>query len=242
MKTNILVLAAGQVAFNISDGGYPLCLTEIDGVSIIERVVNNTRSINGATYSFAILEKDAQRFHLDKVVTLLAPSAKVIRVPESTKGSACTALLAASQIPLDDHLLIVSANELVDMNLSDVIKDFRERELDGGTLTFRSVHPRYSYVRLNNAGMVIEAAQQNPISNNATAGVFWFRRTADFVEAVKLMIRKNASVSGQFFVAPAFNELILKHARVGVYELEVCKYRPLKTERQVQQYEQGALA
>jgi hypothetical protein len=239
MNTNILVLAAGPGGLDPSSGNYPVCLTELDGVSVLERVVAKTLTIQGAQHCFAILSRDAERFHLDRVVTLLVSGARVVKIPESTKGSACTALLAAIQLPQGDDLLIVSANEIVDVDLAAALTSFRSRDLDGGTLTFRSVHPRYSYLRLDAGGLVVEAAQQKPISNHATAGVFWFRRTGDFVEAAKALIRKNASVGGQFFVAPAYNELVLKQRRIGIIELDVTKYHPLKTERQVQQFEHG---
>ncbi|HDL7925103.1 TPA: hypothetical protein PXQ85_004171 [Yersinia enterocolitica] len=86
---------------------------------------------------------------------------------------------------------------------------------------------------------MIEAAQQKPISQNATAGVFWFARTHDFAEAAKNLIRKNASVNGKFYVAPTFNELILKQMKVGTIDLNVDDYKLLKTERQAQQFESG---
>jgi len=240
MNISVLILAAGQIASDGNDSGYPLCLTEFDGVSLLERIVDNTRNIEGVNYAFALLEKDAARFHLDKVAKLLVPNAVVIRIPETTQGSACTALLAASQLDPNNELLIISANELVDVDFSAMLNDFRARNLDGGVLVFRSVHPRYSYVRLNAERLVTEAAQQVPISNNATAGIFWFAQTSEFVEAAKNLIRKNASANSKFFVAPTFNELILKQARIGVLDLDLSKYHPLKTERQVQQFEQEA--
>lgn len=239
MSTNVLILAAGEVPFDKHEDSFPLCLTELDGVSIVERIVKNTAEIESVKYCFAILEKDAERYHLDRAVALLAEDAKIVCIPASTKGSACTALLAASQLPPQNDLLIVSANELVDLNLALVVEDFKKRDLDGGTMTFRSIHPRYSYVRLNAEGLVAETAQQKPISHHATAGIFWFRRTDQFVDAAKSSIRKSASVSGKFYVAPAFNELILEQARIGIYELDTRKYHPLKTERQVQQFENG---
>jgi hypothetical protein len=165
-----------------------------------------------------------------------------VRIPENTQGSACTALLAAVRLPPEDDLLIVSANELVDVDFADVVRAFQARRLDAGTLTFRSVHPRYSYVRLGPDGLVEEAAQQDPISQHATAGVFWLRRTADFVDAAKSMIRKDARTADRFYVAPAFNELILRQARVGTVEIPAGRYVPLKNDRQVRQFEQGQAA
>lgn len=239
MTINILVLAAGSSSVATNDGGYPLCLTEFEGVALIERIVANTQSIKNARYSFAMRDAEVGRYHLDRVAQLLAPGSHVVGVPEVTRGSACTALLAASQFNGQQEILIISANELVDIDFSEVIADFRERGLDAGTLSFRSIHPRYSYVRLNDAGFVVEAAQQNPITHHATTGVFWFARAGDLVEAIKNMIRKDASVGGNYYIAPAFNELVLKQARIGILEIDMHTYHPLKTERQVYQFEQG---
>jgi hypothetical protein len=240
MNISVLILAAGQTGFETHDGDYPLCLTEFDGLSLLERIVRNTRNIEKVKFAFAFLNHEAERFHLDKVSKLLSPGAAVFRMPESTQGSACTALLAASQLDPDSELLIISANELVDVDFSEVVSDFRGRTLDGGVLIFRSVHPRYSYVCLNSERLVIEAAQQDPISHNATAGVFWFAKTKEFVAAAMNLIRKNASVKNKFYVAPTFNELILKQAKIGVRDLELGKYTPLKTERHIQQLEHGS--
>lgn len=242
MSVSILILAAGPAGFEAHSSEYPLCLTEVGGISLLERIIGNTSDIEEASYSFAFLRNEAERFHLDKVATLLAPGANVFRIPESTMGSACTALLAASQLNLDSELLIISANELIDINFSEALDDFRSRKLDAGVLTFHSIHPRYSYVRLNDVRNVTEAAQQDPISHNATAGLFWFAKAKDFVEASMNLIRKNASVNGKFYVAPTLNELILHQAQVGVRDIESSKYTPLKTERQVQQFEQGSRA
>lgn len=240
MKTNVLILAAGHTDIEAHDGGYPLCLTELEGVSLIERIVANTHNIKNAQFTFALREADVERFHLDKVMQLLVPGAQVVRIANGTRGSACTALLAACQFNPDHEVLVVSANELVDLDLAEVVAQFRENKLSAGAMTFQSVHPRYSYVKLNDAGLVTEAAQQNPISHHATAGVFWFARAGEFIEAIKAMIRKDASVKGSFYIAPAFNEIILKQGRVGVQKLGPKRYRPLKTERQVYQFEQGA--
>jgi hypothetical protein len=180
-------------------------------------------------------------FHLDSIASLLSLGSGIVAVSEPTKGSACTALLASCQLPEDDALLILSANELVDLDLADVLADFVARDLDGGTLIFRSLHPRYSYVRMNEEGFVTEAAQRNPISQNATAGVFWYRSTRSFCTAAMAMIKKNSSVGGDFFLAPVFNELILDHKKIGVFPLETGSYYPLKTVRQAQRFELGGI-
>lgn len=242
MKTNILILCAGQTGFETHREGYPLCLTEMEGVSLLEKIVANTNTVLNSQHIFALLDKDIENFHLDKIVNMLVPGAVIVGLSESTQGSACTALLASCQLDPEASLLIISGNELVDIDFGEMINEFHQRGLEGGTLIFHSVHPRYSYVRLNSNDLVTEAMQQNPISQHATAGVFWFAKGGNFVDAAKNLIRKDASVGGKFYVAPVFNELLLKRAKIGVIRLDVGKYHPLKNEQQVQKFEREVKA
>jgi len=242
MSTNVLILAAGRAQAPDAAPGksYPLCLTELDGRSLIEKIYLNTRAIEAPCYYVAVLASDVRRFHLDKVVQQLIPGVTIVVIPENTAGAACTALLAAVRMEAEAPLLIVGANELVDLDLALVLADFQARGLDGGAVTFRSLHPRYSYVKLDADQRVVECTAQEPISQHATSGIFWYARTADYVEGAKALIRKDASVDGTFFVAPVFNELILQLRSIGVYPIPATRYIPLKTEQQVWRYEAGA--
>jgi len=230
---NILILAAAKNTAKEGQPNTPVCLAEINGKSLVERIIDNVKLITNANFVFTFLETETQHFHLDKVASLLVKDSQSISVPEETRGSACTALLAACQLDQSSELLIISANELVDKDLSIVVEDFRTCGLDAGTLTFRSINPRYSFVSLGDDGLIKEAAQRKPISAIATAGVFWFARTSDFVDGTKSLIRKGSSVDGSYFVASVFNELILKQKNIGTFPLELEKYIPLKTEQQI---------
>lgn len=237
---NILILLAGRIkSSSNSEFTYPACLTELNGVSVLESIVSNLSDISGANYIFALHAEDISEFHLDNIAKLLVPKAKITVVPKSTMGSACTALLVACELETEQPLLIVSANELVRLKINPIIQDFSIQGLDAGTLVFKSIHPRYSYVRLSKVGLVIEAAQQNPISQVATAGVFWFAKTKDFIEAAKDTIRKATVTNSRFYLAPVLNQLILRHKKIGIKEIDKTDYIPLKTNHQIQQYEQG---
>jgi len=90
--------------------------------------------------------------------------------------------------------------------------------------------------------LVIEAAQCDPISFFATAGIFWFAKTIYFVEGAKNLIRKDENVAGSYFIAPTFNQLILMQKKIGIKELDISKYLPLKNEQQVDQIKGSHLA
>ena len=57
------------------------------------------------------------------------------------------------------------------------------------------------------------------ISNEATVGIYNFRRGRDFVRAADRMIAKNLRVNNEFYVAPVYNELIARGARIAIHNV-----------------------
>ncbi len=238
----VLILAAGDQQGEFEDNDYPLCLTEFDGTTLLESIARKCAALPASEWIFAMRERDVRRYHLDNIVRQLVARPRILIVRDNTRGAACTALLAAGSIDNDDELLIVSANEVVDVDLAELAESFRDHGLDAGTIVFPSVHPRYSYVRLDAQGFVLEAAEKNPISSNAMAGIHWFARGSDFVRAAMQTIRKDAQVDGSFYVSPTFNELVLEQALIGVRRIESRQYHPLKNRRNVRSVAQPGQA
>lgn len=233
-KTNVLILAASDKGRNHRE--YPSYLSEMDGVCLLEKLCQKVHEIEGHSVHFAFLADDVKKYRLASITDLISPNASIVKVPSNTKGAACTALLAAADLDHEDELLIVSANEFIDRPLGAIVNDFRTKGYDAATLVFQSVHPRYSYVKVND-GLVTEAAQCVPISRHATTGFFWFRKAGDFIEAIESAIRKDAHHDGQYFVAPLFNELLLRGRKVGATPIDARHYMPLKSERQIAAFE-----
>lgn len=242
MRLQILILAAGQGRNLVEGHSFPFYLAEMNGVTVLERIFASTAHISNSEHFFAFRSTEIERYRLDNVVKNISQDSTVVPIPDSTMGSACTALFVASQLEQAEALLIISANELVETNFEKVVEEFSRKFLTAGTIAFRSTHPRYSYIRLDKSGNVAEAAQQNPISNLATTGVFYFKTAGIFVNSAQSMILKGHNTEGNFYIAPVFNEIILEHGTVGMALIDSSHYKPLKTENHVQRYEQGMSA
>ena len=237
---NLLVLMAGaSTAF--ADSNYPKNLVEVEGVPLVERVLDNLKSLRdaGAKLICAVSMDEQRRFHTSDVVRLIDPKAEVIEVRAATGGAACTALLAAEFINSDEPLVITNGDQIIDAELVSVIEGFQKENLDAATIVFEAVHPRWSYVRLGESGYVVEAAEKKPISRHATAGFYYFAKGRSFVSAAFSMIEKDAHVGGQFYVCPSFNEMILKQAKIGIYQIPRDAYHSLSTPDNVALYAQG---
>ncbi|WP_422845160.1 hypothetical protein [Acidovorax sp. M2(2025)] len=232
--THVLILAASNKGRDQRE--YPGFLSEMDGECLLEKLCQKVHEIPDRKVCFAFLAQDVKKYRLASIADLISPGAALVKVPSNTKGAACTALLAAAELDANDELVIVSANEFIDEPLGALVAGFRAKQYDAATLVFPSVHPRYSYVKVQD-GLVSEAAQCMPISRNATTGFFWFRRVGDFIDAIESAIRKDAHHEGRYYVAPLLNELLLKGRKVGALPIESRHYLPLKSERQIAAFE-----
>jgi dTDP-glucose pyrophosphorylase len=160
-----------------------------------------------------------------------------LEVRGNTAGAACTALLAIEHINNDQPLVIMNGDQIIETNLAAALTDFQYRNLDGGIIVFEAVHPRWSYVRCNVEGFVVETAEKRPISKLATAGFYYFARGQDFVNATFEMIKKDDRVGDKFYVCPAYNQMLLKQAKVGIYKIPREAYHSLATPQGVLNYE-----
>jgi hypothetical protein len=72
---------------------------------------------------------------------------------------------------------------------------------------------------LNTQGQAIEVVEKQVVSNEATVGIYNYKHGKDFVEASKSMIAKNLRVNNEFYVAPAYNEMIAKGMKITIYNI-----------------------
>lgn len=228
---NVLILAAGQTQ---SASPYPIWLSEIDGRLAIERLVESLKLVNEPNFVFAVRGRDIDGVHVDAILRQIAPTASVVDIRHDTAGAACTALLTIDEIHQDQELIVASATDLLDVDFQTAITEFRNRGATAGLFTFDSLHPRYSFVRTDPDGWVLEAAEKRPISRQANAGLYWYSRASDFFDSLKQMILKDANVGGVFFLSPALNELILQGKRITTWPLGADQYHPLKESRHVE--------
>lgn len=203
---------------------YIKSLQEIERKTILQYVFESLQSIRVDHFVVVIKREDADTYHLDSIVKLLRPGAEVVIVEGETRGAACTCMLSVDKLDMDKPLLITGSDQILMASPERILKHFVQNDYDGGVVIFDDVHPRWSYVKLDNEGIVIEAAEKCPISRNATAGFYYFKKAEFFFEAAKRMILKNADVNGSFFICPAFNEMILRQQRIGIFQIEKSQY------------------
>ena len=235
---NILIPMAGKsLYFSEGEFPYPKPLIEIGQKTVIEHVIQNLSSVStDVQFIFVLSNADCRKFHLDSTLNIITDyKCKIVRLDHETKGAACSALMAINHIANNDPLVIANSDQLFDDSLKDLIEGLRDA--DAGVVTFESVHPRWSYVRLNDEDLVMETTEKRPISRHAIAGLYYFHHGCDFVEAAMRMIQKDSSVNGNFYIAPTLNEMILRGKKIKTLKVDARRYHTFYTPQKIKEYE-----
>lgn len=218
-KMNVLIPMAGRGS-RFQEAGYtfPKPLIEVQGKPMIQLVTENINV--DARHVYICLREHYYKYNLKNVLNLISPECKIVIVDSVTEGAACTTLLAKEFINNDEPLLIANSDQFVDWDSNEFLYACGDTGVDGGILTFKSVHPKWSYAKVDNSGFVTEVQEKNPISDKATVGIYYWKRGSDYVKYAEQMIAKNVRVNEEFYVCPVFNEAIQDGLKFKTFHIE----------------------
>tara|TARA_S200002703_G_scaffold55791_1_gene48367 strand:- start:5708 stop:7078 length:1371 start_codon:yes stop_codon:yes gene_type:complete len=218
-KMNVLIPMAGRGS-RFADVGYtfPKPLIEVNGKPMIQVVLENLNI--EANYTFVVRKEHYDKYSLQYLLSLISPGCNIVQVDEITEGSACTTLLAKEFINNDDPLLLANSDQFMEWNSNECLYAFNADGIDGGILTFKSTHPKWSYAKVGTDGFVEEVAEKKPISEDATVGVYFWNKGSDYVKYAEQMIDKNIRTNGEFYICPVFNEAIEDGKKIRIKEIE----------------------
>lgn len=202
---NIVVPMAGAGSrFEKAGYTFPKPLIEVKGQPMIAKVVENL-NLQGR-YIFLVQKAHFEKYDLKNLLNLIAPGCEIVQIEGLTEGAACTVLKAKDLIDNEQPLIISNSDQFIKWNSFETVSSFNDA--DGGILTFKSVHPKHSFAKVDGDGYVTEVAEKNPISNDATVGIYHFKKGSDWVKYAEQMIDKNIRTNNEFYVCPVYNEAI----------------------------------
>ncbi|MFM0640354.1 glycosyltransferase family 2 protein [Paraburkholderia metrosideri] len=217
---NIVVPMAGAGS-RFAKAGYldPKPLIPVNGVPMIEVVVNNLRPSVPHRFIFICQQTHIDQYGLAEKFAKWAPGSVIIALSGLTEGAACTVLAAKEFINNDDSLMIANSDQYVDVDIDTYLSVLERQELDGLIMTMWANDPKWSFVGISGSNLVTNVVEKEVISNEATVGIYNFRKGRDFVESAETMIGKNLRVNNEFYVAPVYNDLIEHSFRIGIHNI-----------------------
>ena len=228
---NIVVPMAGRGS-RFTEQGYTDSkpFIDVNGKPMIQRVIENLNIEFDSNYEFVIvcLQEDFDKYDFRIFDDIIGHTQyKVICLEDVTEGAAQTLLEAKDIIDNDTPMLSFNTDQMIEYNpkMFEIAKQF-----DGYIPCFWSDSEDWSYARTLDNGYVQEVAEKKVISNNATAGYYYWRKGSDYVKYAEQMIEENSRSNGEFYVAPVYNWAIQDGKKIGIcivdeiYELGTPEY------------------
>ncbi len=236
-----IVVPMGGEGRQFAERGYtfPKPLVEVAGQPLIEIVVKNLTPSTPHQFVFVCKREHVENYALGDVLGLIAPGCQIVTMGQPTAGALCSVLLGMEHLQHDGELLVANADQWIDAPIDGFLDAARSSRWDGAMVTFPNTHPRWSYARTED-GLVVAVAEKQPISRNATAGLYYFRHAIDFVRGAERRLLKNATFSGEYYVAPVYNELILTGKKIGIFPIEASQMHGLGTPEEVERFQARA--
>jgi hypothetical protein len=142
---------------------------------------------------------------------------KVIILDHETRGQAETAYLATKEFKEDFPIYIFN----IDTFRYDYIKPQFIDTCDGYLEVFRAEGEHWSFVLPDGPEKVIKTTEKDRISELCSDGLYYFKQKSVFESLFLDALTNNRTVRGEFYVAPLYNELISRGARVKYQEIEL---------------------
>jgi NDP-sugar pyrophosphorylase family protein len=197
----ILIPMAGEGSRFAKEGyTFPKPLIDVNGKPMIQIVTENLDF--DAKYIFLARKEHLKKYNglkttLDRITN---GRFEIVEVEGLTEGAACTTLLAKHIINDEDELLIANSDQVIEYSSENFKLLKTLTNADGIIFTFNALHPKWSFVKVNSRGVVVELQEKNPISNIATCGIYWYRKGCEYVKYAEQMIQKNIRVNNEFML------------------------------------------
>jgi dTDP-glucose pyrophosphorylase len=85
----------------------------------------------------------------------------------------------------------------------------------------------------------MQTAEKNPISNNAIAGVYYFKNAKLFFDSSFSVIKNDVQLDGKFYISPVINEYVLKSKKAIPFNIDASAYHLFYSPQILQDFERN---
>lgn len=216
---NILIPMAGAGS-RFESVGYvnPKPMIDVNGKPMIQVAIENL-NIEG-NYIYVVQKQHRIKYNLDKVLNEITPNCRIVETNGLTEGAACTTLLAKEYIDNAEPLLMANSDQFVEWNSFDFLSEMKEKNVDGGFVTFTANHPKWSFTKVDENGYATELVEKKCISDIAVVGIYYWAKGSDYVKYAEQMINQNDRTNNEFYVSPVYNGAIKDGKKISIYHIE----------------------
>ena len=216
---------------------FPKILTEINGEALLRKVIRNIIFNTEISSIILIAEKDVLlKYSLEKVCDFNGfPDVKTVSVEGKTSGALCTLLLSIDLMNKDEDIIVANNDIIHSHNIQNSIDHFKNKNANAGVISFKSNHPKWSYVSIENE-QVMMAAEKEVISQNAIAGLYWFKNGENMIKRAKECMLNMFHKDENYFLSGLINSYVLAEDKVLISEINKNQISHLNSLDKVRDY------
>ena len=139
-------------------------------------------------FIFIIQEKHKKKLY--EYLKKIKPNCLILTVQKLTRGATETALIAKNYINNDVPLIITNCDQIFEWNKQKYLNYVQSNNIDGNVVTVKETTNKFSYIKLNEYGYGVEVAEKVVISNDALAGIHYWKKGSYFVKSGEELIEK----------------------------------------------------
>lgn len=228
-----ILLLMGNTKSKSENSKVSVFLTEFDGKILLQHQLEKCKVLKPLEYLFYVSQESITEYKFNLITEHLISKYTIINLHGITSGAICTAMLGVDHLDENEEIIILAGDEFINENYADIVTHFKENKADCGIVNFQSMHPRYSYMISEENGNIIEIAEKNPLSKDALASFYYFKKSSSFINAAKKVIKKDRKIHERFYVSQVINEMILENEKIINYPIDSNHFIPLKTKSQI---------
>lgn len=201
----VVILAAGKgIRFN---SHIPKPLIEFGGKTMLQWVLSDIKDV-----------KDDDIIVVTQKSFGITGRFRTVNLEGFTEGPACSAIKALDLVDSSEELFVINCDQrMLDFRPFDISKFAKINDLSGVLGVFYSTKPHNSYVNIDQDNLIAYVKEKRVISNVATTGVHYWRKSSFFKDSCLEMMENEDRVNGEFYISQTFNYLINKGHKVGPY-------------------------
>lgn len=229
-----VICAAGQgVRLQSLSLNIPKPILKLKGVTLLERSLQSL-DISASDRLIIITQKAHEiASKMDSFIRNKFLNIDLIwlEIDKVTSGQLETAHLASSFLRGQG---VVIFNSDTYFRSSTLMKQISDLSLDGIIPCSNEQGSEWSFCKLNEKFDVVQVTEKNRISDLASVGYYFFRKSSEMLHYSELEIETAKKNVKECYVAPVYNRMIHDGKKIAVNMVD--EFRPMGTPTQVQTY------
>lgn len=214
-----IVLPMAGLGTRFTEAGYqtPKPLLPIHGVPMFKIVLGNIFS-NKVSKVVVITRREWDLTgEIDQLAKSTNTKFRIVEIDYTTDGPASTVMLAQDLLDPDKPVVVANSDQYVNTSIETFYEKLVTSDAVGCIMTMNDKDPKWSFVKLDDQGHVSEVREKEVISNEATVGIYGFKKAQHMIDAINEMREANDRINAEFYVAPAYNYLIASGQAIDVF-------------------------